>query len=173
MSGMLQLRPEDRLTAAQAIMHPFFNEIRDPELESILKSKTKSGSKTHLRVNNHKDKFMKRLKNKNSLSPGEGGSKEGSKPRANRFSDVNMKYHKEIPLKSSSKGPSQKKIHGKPPINFKDSRKYRNQSPKDEYLPSGSSKIMPSNFSNFYIPFSSDNPGGDQYGYDINIDEKS
>lgn len=126
MSGMLKIIPEERLTAAEALLHPYFDGIRDPDLENILK-RDKISTKNLIRGNIHQEKLMKRLKNKNSLSPHEGGSRERSKPRANRFSDNNsksrIKIKKENPYKSLSKGRMNNKHKGKPPINFQDNRK--------------------------------------------------
>jgi cyclin-dependent kinase-like len=63
LSGMLQLLPENRLTAVQALAHPYFNDVRDPEMEAYLKSKMrKANTKSITRSNIHKEKLMKRLK---------------------------------------------------------------------------------------------------------------
>lgn len=180
MSKMLALAPEERYTAADAILHPYFDEVRDPELESLLKSKQKLSSKSTLRIGTIKDKTSKKYRNKNSVSPHDGGSKERSrersKPRANRFSELGSKlsgkFHKDNPYKSSSKNRGQKKI-GKPPINFKNSQKFAKEMPKEKYLANSSGKMMPSNFSNFYIPFGSDGSTANQYGYHIDIENKS
>ena len=41
MSGLLDLRPEARLTAIQALSHSYFDGIRDEEMEAYLESKRK------------------------------------------------------------------------------------------------------------------------------------
>jgi len=38
MIGLLQLDPADRLTGEQALRHPYFDDIRDPDLEDELSS---------------------------------------------------------------------------------------------------------------------------------------
>jgi cyclin-dependent kinase-like len=38
MIGLLQLDPADRLTGEQALRHPYFDDIRDPDLEEELSS---------------------------------------------------------------------------------------------------------------------------------------
>lgn len=36
MEGLLQMNPADRLTGEQALQHPWFDDIRDPEEDSFL-----------------------------------------------------------------------------------------------------------------------------------------
>ena len=125
-SRMLELIPRDRITAAEAILHPYFNDIRDPDLEALLKSKIKSSQKAAAKANNQKERLMKRLRNKSSSSPNDRKEKDRSKPRGNRFSDLSSKmsskYSKDNAYRSLSKGPLSNKNKGKPPINFKDGK---------------------------------------------------
>jgi cyclin-dependent kinase-like len=36
MTGMLKMDPEDRLTAGECLAHPYFDGIREPEIEKLI-----------------------------------------------------------------------------------------------------------------------------------------
>lgn len=63
-SGLLELLPENRLTAVQALSHPFFDGIRDPETETYLanlkKTVKKVTTKVSTKITNPKEKSVKR-----------------------------------------------------------------------------------------------------------------
>lgn len=119
MGGLLELLPENRLTAVQALAHPYFDGVRDPEIESYLNSKKtkKAPSKAIPRVNAQtKEKAVKKMRSKNSVSPSQANDATKSKPRINKFSDISSNGDKGIDnvYRSLSKGPSISKNPGTP-----------------------------------------------------------
>lgn len=169
MTGLLELKPENRLTAIQALSHPYFDGLRDEEMNTYLESKKKKS---------HNDSITKITANK----------KTKSKQRVNKFNEVNTINDPPVakvenPYRSLSKGPAigKNKILSKEvkqntramPINSS----IQNMLSSNAYLPqedphkadSSKNKFMPSNFSGFYIPQSTPGEGQDRYNYDIDI----
>ena len=64
MSGLLELLPENRWTAIQALSHPYFDGIRDQETENYLANLKKTGKKVSTKIStkvtSQKEKSVKR-----------------------------------------------------------------------------------------------------------------
>ena len=61
-SGLLEYLPENRLTAAQALSHPYFDGKRDTEMENYLancKQSFRTHNKTMAKINYYKNKSLK------------------------------------------------------------------------------------------------------------------
>ena len=117
MSGLLRMEPAERLTALEALAHPYFDGIREPEIERLVQNVSRPIASSHgSRMENSRSRTGLRNQQRKSPitsgpEPRKGNPKDWSSNNANQHTSPQMM---DVKIKSSTKLHKDKEGASKP-----------------------------------------------------------